>query len=62
MPYDNDCTPALTIRTFNNGTTFMSTAGQLLHIARASGASVFTVYAVYLGQGSGSVVDREEEP
>jgi hypothetical protein len=30
-------------------TTFMSIAGQLLHIARASGASVFTIYAVYLG-------------
>jgi hypothetical protein len=26
-----------------NGTTFMSTAGQLLHIARASGAPVLTV-------------------
>jgi len=32
-----------------SGTTFMSTAGQLLHIAPASGALVFTVYSVYLG-------------
>jgi hypothetical protein len=39
-----------------NGTTFMPTAGQLLHIACASSAPVFTVYSVSPGYGVGDAL------